>query len=172
VGRIIADRGLGTLLDAFAHLETPQRLVIVGDVQVSDSEMQELRQRADGRVLFTGFQTGETLQQLYAHASLCVHPSEIEGLPIAVLEAMAHGRPVVVSDIAENLEAVGDAGLSFPVGDPDALAALLRDLMAHPERAEACGERARRRVQRFYDWDAIAKATEEVYVSVVEARAR
>ena len=56
-------------------------------------------------------------------------------MPIAVLEAMAHGCPTVVSDIAENIEAVGDAALTFPVGNPDALRQVLGVLLARPEKA-------------------------------------
>ena len=167
VGRILADRGLGTLLEAFAALATTQRLVIVGEVQISPLEFAALQQRADDRVVFTGFQSGEDLQQLYAHASLCVHPSEVEGLPIAVLEGMAQGRAVVVSDIAENLEAVGSAGISFPVGNPDALRQTLAALLAHPERLEELGRRARQRALTSYNWDDIAAATEAVYVGLV-----
>ncbi len=166
VGRILADRGLGTLLDAFAALDGPQRLVVVGDVQVSPATLRALQARADPRVVFTGFQAGATLQGLYANAAVCVHPSEVEGLPIAVIEAMAHARPVVVSDIAENLEAIGDTGVAFPVGNPDALRAVLDELLTQPERALALGQKACARARASYNWEDIARATEDVYLSL------
>jgi len=167
VGRILPDRGLGTLLEAFTALDTPQRLVVVGDVHVSPEAMQALQRGADGRVVFTGYLQDEPLQQLYAHATALVHPSEVEGLPLAVLEAMAHARPVVVSDIAENLEAVGSTGITFPVGNPDALQAVLAQLLAHPEQAESLGLQARARVLSSYNWDDIAGATERLYLALV-----
>ena len=166
VGRILADRGLGTLLDAYRALPEPARLAVVGDAHVSAGEIEALRRRADDRVVFTGYQTGDDLQQLYAHAAAFVHPSEIEGMPIAVLEAMAHGCPTVVSDIAENKEAVGDAGLTFPVGNPDALREVLGGLLARPEWARDLGEQGRARVRSTYNWDDIVRATERVYLGL------
>jgi glycosyltransferase involved in cell wall biosynthesis len=163
VGRLIADRGVGTLLDAFVRLETDRRLVIVGDAHLERRQYEALRRRADERVLFTGYQPESVLQQLYAHAYLCVHPSEVEGLPIAVLEAMGQGRTVVVSDIPENLEAVGTTGVSFPVGNPDALRNLLARLLADPERVEMLGCEAQQRIARFYDWDGIAGKVADLY---------
>jgi glycosyltransferase involved in cell wall biosynthesis len=170
VGRLIADRGLGTLLDAFARLGGDLRLAIAGEVQMQAGEFAALRRRADARVVFTGFQPADILAQLYAHAWVCVHPSEVEGLPIAVLEAMSHGRAVVVSDIPENLEAVGDAGVSFQVGNPDDLQAVLAALMREPERVQELGRRARHRVESAYNWEDIALATERVYLSVLPPR--
>lgn len=169
VGRLIPDRGLETLLDAWSGIDAPERLVIAGDVQHDRHYVGELRRRADARVVFTGHQTGEALAQLYEHASLCVHPSEVEGLPIAVLEAMSHGRAVLVSDIPENLEAVGDAAATFPVRDRSGLEAALRRLLDAPGEVARLGERALARVREHYDWDRIAAATEAVYA---DARAR
>jgi glycosyltransferase involved in cell wall biosynthesis len=171
VGRLIADRGIGTLLDAFANLGGDLKLAIAGEVQLQPGEFAELRRRADSRVVFTGFQPAEILAQLYAHAWVCVHPSEVEGLPIAVLEAMSHGRAVVVSDIPENLEAVGDAGVPFRLGDPDDLQAVLAALSREPNRVQELGRRARHRVETAYNWEDIALATEGVYFSVLPPRA-
>jgi glycosyltransferase involved in cell wall biosynthesis len=168
VGRLIADRGLLQLVDAYAQVASPRPLVIVGDVQHDRDHVDELRQRADPRVVFTGYQSGHALEQLYAHAYLCVHPSEVEGLPIAVLEAMSHARAVLVSDIPENLEAIGDAGLTFPVRDTSALRDALAHLLQTPGEVLALGERALARVRREYDWDRIAAATEDVYHSILK----
>jgi glycosyltransferase involved in cell wall biosynthesis len=138
-------------------------------VQHDRRHIDELRQRAGDRVVFTGYQTGPALEQLYANAYLCVHPSEVEGLPIAVLEAMSHGRAVLVSDIPENLEAVGETGASFPVRDAAALGAALSRLLADPAAVAALGARARERARRDYDWDAVAAATEAVYARLVRS---
>jgi glycosyltransferase involved in cell wall biosynthesis len=150
VGRIIADRGLGTLLDAFARVPTSMRLVIAGEVQMPRAAFTSLRARAGEAVVFTGHQPSRVLDALYAQAFLCVHPSEVEGLPIAVLDAMGNARTVVVSDIPENLEAVGDAGVTFPVGDAPALAATLSGLLETPERVRELGERAQERARTVY----------------------
>ncbi len=167
VGRLISDRGLTRLLTAWSKIETDRRLVIVGDVQHDRMHVDALRRQADARVLFTGYQQGQVLDQLYAHAYACVHPSEVEGLPIAVLEAMGHGRAVLVSDIPENLEAIGDAGLHFRVRDTDDLQRALVTALRSPAVIAAIGARARARVASEYDWDRIAVATEAVYARVV-----
>jgi glycosyltransferase involved in cell wall biosynthesis len=167
VGRLIPDRGLETLLDAWARIDTRRLLVIAGDVRHDRPYVDGLRRRADARVVFTGQLTGDALAQLYGNAAFCVHPSEVEGLPIAVLEAMSHGRAVLVSDIPENLEAVGDAAATFPVGDQDALQAGLQRLLAAPGEVGRLGERARQRVRQHYDWDQIAAATEAVYLEAL-----
>lgn len=167
VGRIIEDRGLGTLLDAFARVPTTMRLVIAGDVQMPQAAFAALRARAGEAVVFTGHQTSRMLDSLYEQAFLCVHPSEVEGLPIAVLDAMGHARTVVVSDIPENLEAVGDTGVRFPVGDAAALAATLSGLLEAPERVRELGERARARARAVYDWERIARQTEALYFDLL-----
>ncbi len=99
-----------------------------------------------------------------------MHPSEVEGLPIAVLDAMAHARTVVVSDIPENREAVGDAGVTFPLGDTAALTATLTMLLESPERVRELGARARERAGLHYDWDTIALQTEATYLEIASPR--
>jgi glycosyltransferase involved in cell wall biosynthesis len=84
-------------------------------------------------------------------------------LPIAVLEAMSHGRAVIVSDIPENLEAIGDAALTFPVGDVATLRQRMRSLQENPPECAELGERARQRIAAHFDWDPIAMRTEAVY---------
>jgi glycosyltransferase involved in cell wall biosynthesis len=170
VGRLISDRGLAGLVEAHAGLAGAPLLVIVGDVQHDRRHVDELRARAGAGVVFTGYQSGATLAQLYANALVCVHPSEVEGLPIAVLEAMGAGKCVLVSDIPENLEAIGDAGARFAVGDVRDLSAQLGALLADPDRIAALGARARARVEREFDWDAIVARTERVYRHACAAR--
>jgi glycosyltransferase involved in cell wall biosynthesis len=170
VGRLIPDRGLLTLLEAWSRLGETRTLVIAGDVQHDRDYVDTLRRHADARVRFVGFQSGTALSQLYAHASLCVHPSEVEGLPIAVLEAMGAGRAVLVSDIPENLEAIGNAGATFPVRDTAALAGALQHLLGDPAERARLGGAARTRIASVFDWDGIARATEAVYTRVVAER--
>lgn len=162
VGRLISDRGLPALLEAHAGIPGAPTLVIVGDSQ-DQAFSAALRAQARPNVVFTGYQSGEALSELYAHAQLCVHPSEVEGLPIAVLEAMSHGRPVLVSDIPENLEAVGEAGARFAVQDVAALRAAMARLLDDPAELARLGAMARARVAREYDWERITAATEQVY---------
>jgi glycosyltransferase involved in cell wall biosynthesis len=169
VGRLLADRGIDSLVQAFRRVEGKVQLAIVGEVHLEPTAFQALRQEADDRVLFLGQQTGTTLQQLYAHARFGIHPSRVEGMPIAVLEAMSHGRAMIVSDIPENLEATGDTALTFPVGDVEALRQQIEWLLQHPQECVQRGEQSRQRIVTLFDWDLITSQTEAVYRGLLEA---
>jgi glycosyltransferase involved in cell wall biosynthesis len=110
----------------------------------------------------TGFQTGQALQALYAHAGLFVLPSSHEGLPIAILEALSHGVPVVASDIPANLEVGLPRACHFPLGDVDALAARLREFSVIEEDGAVRQARRDWAAQRF-DWARNARATQAIY---------
>jgi glycosyltransferase involved in cell wall biosynthesis len=135
-----------------------------------------IRELADGdrRIRFVGFVEGQSLRQLCANAYAFVLPSDLEGLSMALLEAMSYGLPVVVSDLPENLEVIdnprlGKAGLSFARADPEALAARLSELLASPELARRLGAMARRVVEEEFAWDAFVSRLEGVYERVAAA---
>ena len=127
-----------------------------------------MRASIEGRddVQMLGYQSGEALRQLFAHAYVYVQPSESEGLPVVVLEAMSFGRPVLVSDIPENLEAMHNAGFSFQNKSADDLAEKLEDLVAHPEVVEEAAKSTQEVVRRHFNWEIIAVHTEAVYLSI------
>lgn len=107
-------------------------------------EVRALASRVPGVVL-TGFQTGDRLAELFANAALFVLPSSHEGMPIALLEAMAHGLPVLASDIVANRQLGLPAGDYFPLGNVDALSSAIAEKIANPRRTRgARADRARR----------------------------
>jgi glycosyltransferase involved in cell wall biosynthesis len=169
VGRISAEKRQLDLIAAFA-LARPAgwRLALVGGLDAG-SYSQQVRSRAlEADVVLAGFRGGAALEQLYTHAGLFVLPSAHEGLPIALLEALSFGLPVLASDIAANLEVGLDADSYFPMGNVAALAtALTRSISAPPNEEERSQRRAR--VTQAYDWDSIAVRTLEVYRSVLGA---
>ena len=116
-------------------------------------------------VVMTGFQSGEALQALYAHAGVFVLPSSHEGLPVAMLEALSHGVRVLASDIPANLEVGLPRACHFPLGDVPALAAKLRQQAAEPEDAAQRAERVRWATNKF-DWVGSARATQAIYAQV------
>ena len=143
------------------------KLVLVGSADPPDQYLRDTRALAEStpNVVCTGLQSGTALRELYSHAGLFVLPSSMEGLPIALLEALSYGLPVLASDIPEHLELNLDGRRYFPQGNIDALAELLRspgELAITEEEAQ----RQRDWVSANYDWTAIARQTLTVYQGV------
>lgn len=170
VARLVRPKGIHHLIQAFDGFEDRMRLVIVGSGDAHSDYAEELRKLGEGNsaIVFTGFQSGKALEQLYANAYVYVHPSEAEGLSVSILEAMAAGRTVLVSDIPENVESIDHSGLTFVNADVDDLRAKLRELLNHPEIVGERGARARDWVRQEYDWDAIVVKTEALYSGLLK----
>ena len=172
VGRVVYQKGYDVALRALAGLkELDWEWSIVGDgphLPVLQQMVQE--QRLESRVHFLGWMKLEEVKQEYAKANLFLHPSRHEGMPNAVLEAMATGLPVVASRIAGNEELVvqGENGLLVPVEDSAGLRVALETLLAQPEYREAMGAAARRRIESSFGWERVA----EQYQSILEEARR
>ena len=167
VGRIIPDRELHTLVEAFNQFPTTLRLVIVGSETPRTAYSDRLERAAGDRVLFTGDVFGERLQALYGHALFYVLASRVEGLPITVCEAMAHGKALVLSDIPENVEVGGPAARYFKCGDVNALLETLMELASDAAVREQLGAQARARCEQTYNWDLITDQIEALYYRVL-----
>jgi glycosyltransferase involved in cell wall biosynthesis len=153
------------------------RLVVVGEGGYTRGYTHHLREvaRKDPRVVFAGAQRGATLDALFQAASGFVLPSEIEGLPMSLLECMAAGTPAVVSDIAPHRELLGGVegyDLFFPPRDVRALTGRLSQLLGDPLRYGEVAERAQLQVRESYGWAPRAEATELVFQRAVERRVR
>jgi glycosyltransferase involved in cell wall biosynthesis len=170
VGRIIADRDLETLLRAFARVREryPRlHLVVVGSETPRTEYSEKLERAAGERVVFTGDVFGDALEALYAHGVVYVLASRVEGLPITVCEAMAYGRPLVLSNIPENAEVGGDAARYFACGDDAALAGTVGALIEDPVGRETLGAAGKARCEAFYNWELIADQVESFYYRVL-----
>ena len=170
VGRIIPDKGLHHLIEAFAGIPGPMRLVIVGSESPRTAYSDRLEKMAEARVIFTGDLYGEALEEMYSNCRLYVLASEIEGLPITVCEAMAFGRCVLLSDIPENAEVGGDAAAYFAVGNALSLRESLASLLGRDAEIVARGEMGRRRVESQFNWDRLVESLEEFYLETLERR--
>jgi len=167
VSRLVPEKRHLDLIEAFqsARLEG-WKLVIVGGADHPDEYQRKVIDRAEATgTVMTGFQSGIALQELYAHAGLFVLPSSHEGMPIAMLEALSYGLPVVASDIPANVEVGLDADHYFPLGDRDALAERLRQHAAVEPDDASCTAR-RTWVAERNDWQRVAARTLEVYGTV------
>jgi glycosyltransferase involved in cell wall biosynthesis len=171
VGRFIVERGFHTLLEAYGRVDTDLRLVIVGDARFEERYASSLRRLADGRVLFPGYICGNLLDELYAHCSFYVLPSTVEGLPISLIEAMSYSRPVLMSDIPENLEVAGGIARTFRAGDAgDLVRSMCSMLESGEEELAEMGNRGRERVLKEYTWNRVTDRLERLYLECVEGK--
>jgi glycosyltransferase involved in cell wall biosynthesis len=168
VARFVPEKGLHDLLEAFARMDTDWQLVLAGDADHEDDYSRSLKARAKQvtGVILTGYITGEPLHELFSHAGLFVMPSYHEGLPIALLEALSYGLPVLISDIPANLEVGLEEGAYTVCGDVDGLAqGLIRK--TREERCDAVRLKTIESVRARYCWRDIAHKTVGVYKSIL-----
>lgn len=170
--RLVKHKGAHILVEAWKKvkelrpdLTENKHVAIVGGSAFTDDYVKELTELAkdEPSIILTGTQTGEILHSLFANSYAVVHPSESEGLPIAVLEAMSYGKCVLSSDIPENMELTKDHGMTFHVGDVTDLANKIIMLLEAPEHVQAVGAEARIHIAKHYDWRDIAETTEYLY---------
>ena len=166
--RLVPEKGCHVLIEAFRRLAPAGvELVIAGDDLYDGAYARQLKSAAGGGVRFVGAVLGAQFRALVQHAEVFVLPSDIEGLSTGLLEAMAARKCIIASNLPENLEAIGDAGLVFPAGDAAALAAALGRALSDPLLRSTRGEAAGRRVFAHFDWDASTRALEATYQHVV-----
>ena len=168
VGRFILERGFDTLVDAFERLDGDLKMVIAGDARFEEDYASRIREMAGDRVILPGYVSGRKLEELYAHCTFYVLPSLVEGLPISLIEAMSYSRPVIISDIPENIEVAGGIAESFTVGDAgDLLRAMKRILSLGEEELVGMGQAGRRKVEAEYDWDRVVSSLEDLYLELL-----
>lgn len=169
VSRLVPEKRHLDLIEAFNEAALPGwKLAIVGASDHPDAYVQEIldRTKESANLVCTGLQTGNALRELYGHAGIFVLPSSHEGLPIALLEALSYGLPVIASDIPANIE----VGLSdehyFPLGNTAALAERLREFSIRP-RSQGERDQQRAWVLSRFNWNEIARQTADIYKAVV-----
>ena len=167
--RLVPEKGAHHLIRAFRSLDTDLRLVLAGASRYEGSYQRHIGDLAygDDRILFTGFLRGPEYESVLRGAYLFVQPSEIEGLSIGLLEAMAAGKGCVASDIPENIEALRGSGTTFRSGDPEDLANTLRKLLTSPERVAQEGLAAQKLITKEHDWDEISHTFESWYTGLL-----
>lgn len=186
LARLVPEKGLHYLLEAYSGIDTKMPLVIAGGASHSGDYVDEIKKLAasDSRVLMTGFVQGRKLKELMGNCALYVLPSDIEGMPISLLEAMSFGRCCLVSDISENTDAAGGYAMSFKKSDVSDLKAKLELFLEEREEGangigRVCSENKKSAsaeadrpaggdaviafVRKNYDWDAVTARTLELY---------
>lgn len=167
LGRFSPEKGCHLLVVAFEQLQTDAKLVMAGASSYCDAYSRELRRHASDRIRMLDWVSGETLDELITNAMIFVLPSDLEGLSLALLDAMGAGLCVVTSDVPENREVVEGAGFTFECGNARDLAERLRFLIANPAVREAAGRTARRRIEDRYQWRNVALDIEKAYYEMM-----
>jgi glycosyltransferase involved in cell wall biosynthesis len=169
LGRLTPEKGAHFLTEAFPRVGSERKLVVAGGSAATDDYVEELQRTADpDRTLFTGYVHGTDLLTLLDHAYAVVLPSTLEGLSIALLEALAYGRCVLVSDIPENLEVVEEHAPRFRSGDVADLTRALTELDRDPARVAAYEEAVRTHLRDRFTWETVVSELQSVYGSVLE----
>ncbi|MGA7564831.1 MAG: glycosyltransferase family 4 protein [Terriglobales bacterium] len=167
LGRFSPEKNCHLLIKAFENLDTDMKLMLAGGSSHSDAYVESLRGHESDKIRFLPWVSGCDLEELLSNAALFVLPSELEGLSLALLDAMAAGVCVLTSDIPENKEVVEDAGYTFQRGNALDLEWMLEFLIRNPGLRRRAAERARERIQGQYQWPVIARSIEAVYHDVL-----
>ena len=163
-GRISPEKQVAELIEAAKPLLGEVKLAIAGGSSYSSEYLDHVRSLADENVVFLGQLDHDTVHELYSQCHTFVLPSVMEGLSIALLEAVSFGTCIVATDIPENREVVGDAGLYFPTGDVGELRERLAQLISSPETAASLRAAATKRAAAQLDWDDVTDRTEQLYL--------
>ena len=165
VGRLVPEKGLVYLIRAFKMIHTTKKLVIAGGASDTNEFEDELRKLATGdeRIIFTGFVQGKVLEELYSNAYIYVLPSDLEGMPLSLLEAMSYGNCCLVSDIEECSAVVEENAIIFRRGDISDLKDKLQMAIDSENLVNKIGSVSAEFICNKYNWDDITKKTIDLY---------
>lgn len=163
VGRLVPEKGIHYLIEAYKKISTEKKLVIVGESSNTDEYVKRLKETANTNTLFLGFQTGKKLMELFSNAYIYCLPSDLEGMPLSLLEGMSYGNCCVVSDIAECTEVVEDNAVVFRKSDVSDLTCKLDRLVSHPDEVTKYKDNAADFICSKYNWDDVVGKTLELY---------
>lgn len=165
LARIVPEKGLHYLIEAYQQVETDKRLVIAGGVSHSREYMEQIHAMAakDSRILMTDFVQGQVLEELCSNAYLFVLPSDVEGMAVSLLEAMSYGNCCLVSDIKENTEVVETHAVTFRKGDISDLREKLKELLSDAEQVAKIKSESADFICGKYHWDSVVEETMSLY---------
>jgi glycosyltransferase involved in cell wall biosynthesis len=172
LGRFSPEKNCELLIEAYKKLDTTVKLVLAGGSSYTDEYADRLRDHGDDRICMLDWVSGEALEELLTNAMLFVLPSDIEGLSLALLDAMGAGVCVLASDIPENREVVEGAGFTFRRGDVADLRRMLGLLISSARIRKMAAGAARQRICEGYLWPGIVEQIEEVYRKILRLENR
>ncbi len=165
LGRLVPEKGVHYLIEAFQNVRTDKKLVIAGGVSDTEDYLEMLKKLAapDPRILFTGFVQGKLLGELYSSSYLYVLPSDLEGMPLSLLEAMSYGNCCLTSDIAECADVLANNGVTFHKADIRDLTEKLQYLVDNEPVVQNYKTLAADYICHRYNWDRIVDETIRLY---------
>lgn len=163
LARIVPEKGLDYLIDAYKKINTNIKLVIAGGASHTNNYYAEIKEKVknDSRIILTGFIQGEELEEMYSNCFLYCLPSDIEGMPISLLEAMSYGRNCLVSNIEENTQITGKYATIFKRSNTHDLKEKLEKCLNKENRFNS--EEISNYILKKYNWDEVVKNTEKIY---------
>lgn len=165
LGRIVPEKGIEYLIKAFKNVKTDKKLVIAGGTSNTDEFLKKVKNliKSDERIIQTGFVQGNLLEELYSNAYIYTLPSDLEGMPLSLLEAMSYGNCCLTSDIPECADVVEDMGITFKCGNVDELKNKLQQLCDNKDIVNEYKAVVRDRVCEKYNWDDVTERTLKLY---------
>lgn len=165
LGRIVPEKGEKYLIKAFKQVKTDKKLVIAGGSSDTDAFMNELKELAKGddRIIFTGFVQGRIKHELYSNPYVYTLPSDLEGMPLSLLEGMSYGNCCLTSDISECAEVVEDKAVLFKKSNIDDLRDKLQMLCDQSEVVQKYKDEAEAFIMKKYNWDDVVDKTVGLY---------
>ena len=165
LSRLTEEKGIHYLIEAYQNVKTDKKLVIAGDTSDTDDYVKKLKELAgdNSNIIFTGFVSGRTLEELYSNAYVYVLPSKLEGMPLSLLEGMSYGNCVIGSDIAEIADVVEDKAVLFRKSDVKDLTEKLQMVCDDAELVEKYKSEAADYICNKYDWDDVVDRTLKLY---------
>ena len=170
VSRLTAEKGVHYLIDAYNSIKTNKKLVIAGDTSDTDEYVELLKQKALGNpdIIFTGFISGDVLTEIYSNAYVVTLPSDIEGMSLSLLEALAYGNAVLCSDIPENTLVTESKAMHFKKSNVEDLAEKLQAMCDDEEIVNEIKNGADEFILSKYNWNDVANATFDLYKKVLK----
>lgn len=165
LGRLVPEKGIHYLIDAFNNIKTNKKLIIGGAASDTDTYYQELIKKAkkNKNIIFTGFIQGEELEELYSNAYIYVLPSDLEGMPLTLLEAMSYNNCCLTSDIPECKTVMNEYGITFKKTNIKDLTEKMITLLNDKNLVKKYKDNSQKYVLEKYNWDDITKRTLELY---------
>lgn len=172
LARIVPEKGSHYLIQAFNNLNTDKKLVIAGGTSFTDDYLLKIKAlvKDDTKIIFTGNVDGKLKEELFSNCYIYVLPSDIEGMPLTLLEAMSYRRCCLVSDIPENKNVVKNNGLTFKKGNIDDLKEKIELLLNNKDLIKNMGENSFNDISDNYNWEYVTKKIEKVYEEVCEQK--